>query len=81
MQHTKYYLHASYNRATHEDGYRVAHEIELAYSTQKLTLVSHASFGLSHSTKIQEHMRVATRECQLRVERYRSSVERYVPNK
>ena len=28
-------------------------------------------FGPSHWTKIQEHMRIATRECQLRCERYR----------
>ena len=43
MQHTKYYSHASYNRAAHEDGSRAALKIELAYSTQKITLVSHAS--------------------------------------
>ena len=29
-------------------------------------------FGLSNSTKIQEHMRVAARECQLRNELYRN---------
>ena len=27
MQHTKYYLCASYNRAAHEDGSRAVHEI------------------------------------------------------
>ena len=43
VQHTKYYLRASYNCAAHEDGSRVEHEIELACSTQKLTLVSHTS--------------------------------------
>ena len=43
MQHTKYYLRASYNCAAHKDGSRVVHEIELAFSTRKLTLVSHAS--------------------------------------
>ena len=43
MQHTKYYSRASYNCAAHEDGSRVAQEIELACSTRKLTLVSHAS--------------------------------------
>ena len=43
MQHTKYYSHASYNRAAHKDGSRAAHEIELASSTRKITLVSHAS--------------------------------------
>ena len=39
----KYYSRASYNHATHEDGSRVAHKIELACSTRKLTVVSHAS--------------------------------------
>ena len=43
IQHTKYYSHASYNYAAHEDGSGVAHEIELACSTQNLNLVSHAS--------------------------------------
>ena len=43
VQHTKYYSHASYNRAAHEDGFYAAHEIELTCSTQKITLVSHAS--------------------------------------
>ena len=43
MQHMKYYLRASYNCAAHEDGSCVAHKIELACSTQKLILVSHAS--------------------------------------
>ena len=32
-----------YNRAAHKDGSRAAHEIELACSTQKITLMSHAS--------------------------------------
>ena len=39
----KYYSLAFYNRAAHEDGSRAAHEIELTCSTQKITLVSHAS--------------------------------------
>ena len=39
----KYYSCASYNCAAHEDGSHVAHEIELACSTRKLTLESHAS--------------------------------------
>ena len=43
VQHMKYYSRASYNRAAHKDGPRAAHEIELACSTQKITLVSHAS--------------------------------------
>ena len=43
VQHTKYYLHASYNRAAHEDGSRAVHEIELACSTRKITLVYHVS--------------------------------------
>ena len=43
VQHTKYYPRASYNCAAHKDGSRVAHKIELACSTQKLTLVWHAS--------------------------------------
>ena len=43
MQHTKYYSCASYNRAAHENGSHAVHEIELACSTQKITLVSHAS--------------------------------------
>ena len=43
MQHTKYYSRASYNRAAHEDGSRAAHEMELACSKQKITLVSHVS--------------------------------------
>ena len=43
VQHTKYYSNSSYNRAAHKDGSHVAHEIELACSTQKITLVSHAS--------------------------------------
>ena len=43
LQHTKYYSRASCNRAAHEDGSRAAHEIELACSTRKITLVSHAS--------------------------------------
>ena len=43
VQHMKYYSCASYNCAAHEDGSRVVHEIELACSTRKLTLMSHAS--------------------------------------
>ena len=45
VQHTKYYSHASYNHAAHEDGSHAAHEItiELACSTQKIALVPHAS--------------------------------------
>ena len=39
----KYYLRASYNCAAHEDGSRVAHKIELACSTRKLTLMLHVS--------------------------------------
>ena len=39
----KYYSCTSYNCAAHEDGSRAAHEIELACSTRKITLVSHAS--------------------------------------
>ena len=43
VQHTKYYLRASYNRAACEDGSRAVHKIELTCSTRKITLVSHAS--------------------------------------
>ena len=43
VQHTKYYLCASYNRAAHKNRSCAAHKIELACSTRKLTLVSHAS--------------------------------------
>ena len=43
MQHMKYYSRASYNCAAHEDGSRAAHEMELASSTRKKTLVSHTS--------------------------------------
>ena len=43
VQHTKYHSCDSCNRAAHEDGSRAAHEIELACSTRKITLVSHAS--------------------------------------
>ena len=68
--HTKYYSRASYNCAAHEDGYHVAHEIELACSTRKLTLMSHASLDQVTRQKIQEDMRVAAHECQLRRERY-----------
>ena len=34
-------------------------------------------FGPSNSTKIQEHMHVAARECQLRRERYRTEDRGY----
>ena len=43
VQHMKYYSCASYNCAAHKDGSGVAHEIELACSAQKLTLVSQVS--------------------------------------
>ena len=43
MQHAKYHSRASYNRAAHEDGSHAAHEIELACSTRKITLMSHVS--------------------------------------
>ena len=51
MQHTKYYLRASYNCAAHEDGSHVTHKIELACSTQKLTLVSHMSSDQDQVTR------------------------------
>ena len=68
MQHTKYYSHASYNGAAHEDGSRAAHEIELACSARKITLVSHAS--LVRVTQQKYYMRAAACECQLRNELY-----------
>ena len=43
VQHAKYHSCASYNRAAHEDGSHAAHEIELACSTRKITLMSHVS--------------------------------------
>ena len=43
VQHTKYYSCASYNCAAHKNGSCAAHKIELACSTRKITLVSHAS--------------------------------------
>ena len=81
MQHTKYYLRASYNcaahkdgpRAAHKDGPRAAHKIYIARMlyTKVNSLVTR-KFRLSYSTKI-GHMRVLACECQLRCELYRSS--------
>ena len=80
MQHTKYYSCASYNHAAHEDGSRAVHEIELTCSARNRAHVLYmkdnsrvtSKFGLSNSTKMPEHTRVATHECQLRNELYRS---------
>ena len=41
--HKKTDSRASYNRAAHKNGSRATHEIELACSARKITLVSHAS--------------------------------------
>ena len=57
------------HHVAHEDGSHTAHKIELACSTRMFSRVTR-KFGLSHSTKIQEHMHVAACECQLRRELY-----------
>ena len=71
----KYYSHASYNCAAHEDGSRVAHKIELY---MKVNSCVTCEFGPSNLTKIQEHTRVVARECQLRCEQYHTYVAKYV---
>ena len=71
MQHTKYYLRASYNHAAHEDGSHAAHEIAPILYTKVNSRVT-CEFGLNHLTKIEV---VAASECQLRCELYRSILD------